>query len=112
MPTFPWHTQPVAQWRAAQCPKPHSGRAAGEYAFGEGRAAAGHDAARRLPVGPGMPRTARVGATSEEKDGKFVLTDHGSRNGTYIRIKSEKPLAHGDYLFLGKKLVRVEMNSN
>lgn len=50
--------------------------------------------------------------TVEEKDGKFVLTDHGSRNGTYIRIKSEKPLAHGDYLFLGKKLVRVEMNSN
>lgn len=50
--------------------------------------------------------------TLEEKDGKFVLTDHGSRNGTYIRIKSEKPLAYGDYLFLGKKLVRVEMNSN
>jgi pSer/pThr/pTyr-binding forkhead associated (FHA) protein len=50
--------------------------------------------------------------TVEEKDGKFMLTDHGSRNGTYIRLKSEKPLAHGDYLFLGKKLVRVEMNSN
>jgi len=50
--------------------------------------------------------------TVEEKDGKFVLTDHGSRNGTYIRIKSEKPLAHGDYLFIGKKLVRVEMNVN
>ncbi len=59
-----------------------------------------------------MPRTARVGATSEETDGKFVLTDHGSRHRTYIRIKSEMPLALGDYMVLGKKLVRVEMNSN
>lgn len=50
--------------------------------------------------------------TVEEKDGKFVLTDYNSRNGTYIRIKTEKPLSHGDYVFIGKKLLRVEMNSN
>lgn len=48
----------------------------------------------------------------EEKDGKFVLTDHDSRNGTYWRLKSEKTLAHGDFLFIGRKLLRVEMNSN
>jgi len=50
--------------------------------------------------------------TIEEKDGKFVLTDHDSRNGTYLRLKTEKPLAHGDFLFIGHKLLRVEMNSN
>jgi ribosomal protein L40E len=50
--------------------------------------------------------------TIEEKDGKFVLTDHDSRNGTYLRLKTEKPLSHGDFLFIGHKLLRVEMNSN
>jgi pSer/pThr/pTyr-binding forkhead associated (FHA) protein len=48
----------------------------------------------------------------EEREGKFVLTDLDSRNGTYVRIKSEKPLTHGDYIFIGRKLLRVELNSN
>lgn len=47
-----------------------------------------------------------------ERDGKFTLTDHDSRNGTYVRIKAERELSHGDYLFLGKKLLRVEVNVN
>jgi pSer/pThr/pTyr-binding forkhead associated (FHA) protein len=51
-------------------------------------------------------------ATVEDRDGKYVLTDHDSRNGTYIRIKTERPLGHGDYLFIGRKLLRVELNSN
>jgi predicted component of type VI protein secretion system len=50
--------------------------------------------------------------TIEEKDGKYVLTDHESRNGTYVRLKAEKPLDHGDYLFIGRKLLRVEVNTN
>jgi pSer/pThr/pTyr-binding forkhead associated (FHA) protein len=48
----------------------------------------------------------------EEREGKYVLTDFDSRNGTYVRIKSEKPLTHGDYIFIGRKLLRVELNSN
>jgi pSer/pThr/pTyr-binding forkhead associated (FHA) protein len=48
----------------------------------------------------------------EEKDGKFHLTDRDSRNGTYWRLKSERTLVHGDFLFIGRKLLRVEMNSN
>lgn len=48
----------------------------------------------------------------EERNGKFVLTDFDSKNGTYIRLKAEKPLTHGDYLFIGRKLLRVELNSN
>lgn len=48
----------------------------------------------------------------EERDGKFTLTDLNSRNGTYVRIKSERELSHGDYLFIGRKLLRVELNTN
>ena len=48
----------------------------------------------------------------EEKDGKYTLTDHDSRNGTYVRIKADQSLNHGDYLFIGHKLLRVELNSN
>jgi pSer/pThr/pTyr-binding forkhead associated (FHA) protein len=48
----------------------------------------------------------------EEQGGKFFLTDLNSRNGTYIRIKSERELTHGDYLFIGRKLLRVELNTN
>jgi len=48
----------------------------------------------------------------EEKDGRFTLTDHDTKNGTYVRIKAEKPLSHGDYIFIGKRLLRVETNSN
>lgn len=51
-------------------------------------------------------------ATVEERGDKFILTDHDSRNGTYIRIKTERALTHGDYIFIGRKLLRVELNSN
>ncbi len=48
----------------------------------------------------------------EEHNGKFTLTDLNSRNGTYVRIKAERELGHGDYLFIGRKLLRVELNTN
>jgi pSer/pThr/pTyr-binding forkhead associated (FHA) protein len=48
----------------------------------------------------------------EERGDRFLLTDHDSRNGTYARIKSERPVTHGDYLFIGRKLLRVELNTN
>jgi pSer/pThr/pTyr-binding forkhead associated (FHA) protein len=48
----------------------------------------------------------------EENGGKFSLTDLNSRNGTYVRIKGERELTHGDYLFIGRKLLRVELNTN
>lgn len=47
----------------------------------------------------------------EEVHGRFTLTDLNSRNGTYIRIKTERELAHGDYIFVGRKLLRVELNT-
>ncbi len=37
------------------------------------------------------------------------LVDLDSRNGTYVRIAGPQPVGHGDYLFVGKQLLRVEM---
>ena len=39
----------------------------------------------------------------------FTLTDLDSKNGTYTRIKGSHQLQHGDYLFMGRELLRVEM---
>jgi pSer/pThr/pTyr-binding forkhead associated (FHA) protein len=53
-------------------------------------------------------RHAKVELTA---DGTFMLHDLGSRNGTYLRIRGECELAHGDYLFVGKQLLRVEQTA-
>ena len=42
-------------------------------------------------------------------DGRFVITDLGSKNGTFLRVVDEAQLAHGDYVFLGQQLLRVEI---
>jgi pSer/pThr/pTyr-binding forkhead associated (FHA) protein len=42
-------------------------------------------------------------------DGLFTLTDLGSKNGTFIRITEEAPLANGDFVFIGQQLLRVEV---
>ena len=39
------------------------------------------------------------------------LIDENSQNGTYIRIRGERELSHGDYLFLGRNLLRVEVTT-
>ena len=44
-------------------------------------------------------------------DGGCTLTDLDSKNGTYVRVKTSQRLGHGDYLFLGKQLLRVEMTA-
>jgi len=43
-------------------------------------------------------------------DAKVLLTDTGSRNGTFVRIKGAQELFHGDYLFVGQQLFRVEIS--
>jgi len=42
-------------------------------------------------------------------DGAFTITDQGSKNGTFVRIAGETPLVHGDYIFVGQQLFRVEI---
>jgi pSer/pThr/pTyr-binding forkhead associated (FHA) protein/RNA polymerase subunit RPABC4/transcription elongation factor Spt4 len=44
-------------------------------------------------------------------DGQYSLVDLGSRNGTYVRIATERELSHGDYLFIGHQLLRVEQTA-
>ncbi|HEY6460078.1 MAG TPA: FHA domain-containing protein [Polyangiaceae bacterium] len=48
----------------------------------------------------------------EDNAGKLTLTDLNSRNGTYVRLKAERELGHGDYLFIGRKLLRVEITAS
>jgi len=48
---------------------------------------------------------AKVSATP---DG-YYLTDLGSKNGTFLRISDPFTLSHGDYVFLGQQLLRVEI---
>lgn len=43
--------------------------------------------------------------------GQFHLHDAGSRNGTYVRVRGERELGHGDYLFIGQQLLRVEQTN-
>jgi pSer/pThr/pTyr-binding forkhead associated (FHA) protein/RNA polymerase subunit RPABC4/transcription elongation factor Spt4 len=44
-------------------------------------------------------------------DGQFSLVDLGSRNGTYVRLAQERELGHGDYVFIGHQLLRVEQTA-
>ena len=41
----------------------------------------------------------------------FTLHDLGSKNGTYLRIRHERELTDGDFVFLGQQLFRVEIGA-
>ena len=41
--------------------------------------------------------------------GNLTVTDLGSRNGTFVRVVDEQVLRHGDYVFMGQQLLRVEI---
>ena len=43
-------------------------------------------------------------------DGQITLSDLGSKNGTFVRVAEETQLSHGDYVFLGQQLLRVELS--
>jgi pSer/pThr/pTyr-binding forkhead associated (FHA) protein len=42
-------------------------------------------------------------------EGLVTLTDLGSKNGTFVRISDEVALEHGDHVFVGQQLLRVEV---
>lgn len=48
-------------------------------------------------------------ATVTATDDRFQIADLGSKNGTFLRVYGETPLYHGDYVFLGQQLLRVEI---
>jgi pSer/pThr/pTyr-binding forkhead associated (FHA) protein len=39
----------------------------------------------------------------------FTATDLGSSNGTYVAVRGETPLGHGDFLRVGQHLFRVDL---
>jgi pSer/pThr/pTyr-binding forkhead associated (FHA) protein len=41
-------------------------------------------------------------------DGKIHLTDVGSSNGTFVRLRAERGLTNGDILLMGQQLFRVD----
>jgi len=47
-------------------------------------------------------------ATITKRGDRFILTDTESRNGSYIRIKKEVEINSGDYILLGKQLLRFD----
>lgn len=51
----------------------------------------------------------RHAQVSISADGQVTITDLGSKNGTFVRIDDEVQLLHGDYVFLGQQLLRVEI---
>jgi len=44
-----------------------------------------------------------------QRGNTFVLTDEASRNGTFVKIKSEVELKTGDMILVGKQLFRFEV---
>src|SRR5262249_872603 len=44
-------------------------------------------------------------------NGRDTPTDRGSKNGTYVRIRGERELNHGDYIFIGRELLRVDISA-
>ncbi len=43
-------------------------------------------------------------------DGNVYLTDVGSSNGTFVRVRENHPLSAGDILLMGQQVFRVDVN--
>lgn len=50
-------------------------------------------------------RHARIALDGDQ----LTLTDLDSKNGTFLRIEHQQTLKHGDYVFMGQQLLRVEI---
>lgn len=46
---------------------------------------------------------------AREQDGHVYLTDVGSSNGTFVRLRAEHALSPGDVLLMGQQLFRIDM---
>lgn len=58
---------------------------------------------------PNDPYISGQHAKVELAGGALKLIDLESKNGTYLRIDGSRELSHGDYIFLGRQLLRVEI---
>lgn len=60
---------------------------------------------------PDDRHVSRSHARVEWQDGVVMLENLGAKNGVFVRIKEEQALQHGDYVFMGQELVRIEINA-
>ncbi len=58
---------------------------------------------------PMDPFISRHHTRVERSRGGFLLADLGSRNGTFVRVREERELQQGDFLFMGSTLLRVDL---
>ncbi len=70
----------------------HLGRERGDILFSED----GYVSGLHCQVAPG-------------EDGKVYLTDVGSSNGTFVRVRENHPLASGDILLMGQQVFRLDV---
>jgi len=53
--------------------------------------------------------TSRRHAAVIHEGDRFILRDFDSSNGTFLAVRAKHALVHGDYVFIGKQLLRVEI---
>lgn len=59
---------------------------------------------------PNDPYLSKQHAQLSWHNGRVVIKDLGTKNGVFVRIDESVRLHHGDYISLGKELLRVEIN--
>ena len=104
---------------AAGSPVPPAGSLIFQQVLLGGRA--GRIWARKPPVSIGregcdlsFPRTAFVStrhAVIDIVDGRLVIRDTGSANGTFVRIRGQAPLADDDTVLIGQQLFKVNVKA-
>lgn len=83
------------------------GTAEREYAFESGQLDIGRNEGDVVLADDAYvcPRHARI----LWKNGQFWITDLGSVNGVFLRIRAAEPLQHGDLVLLGLEVLRFEL---
>jgi pSer/pThr/pTyr-binding forkhead associated (FHA) protein len=54
-------------------------------------------------------RHATLRMSPQEERRTFQFTDLGSSNGSFVRIRGEVSLQHGDEIRIGQQLLRVDL---
>ena len=58
---------------------------------------------------PDDAHMSRMNTKVSQNGQEHILEDLSSKNGTYINITGDTPLSHGDYVFAGAQLLRIEI---
>lgn len=65
-----------------------------------------------FPDDPFMSRRHATIRVSEGQSRHFTLADAGSSNGTFVRIRGEVTLKHGDEIRVGQQLLRLDLGAD